>query len=229
MCGHRAAWLHQLKPNGWIVAPLRYGHLHPVCRIRRHPREAAWGEGRIETIASFMPIQGRFAQANPWQSYLMGGVRSAVESRYAPSPAFPTLEEGVDPIESKMHCDFYFFLSLACRELWKTNNGYGIADPATGCAALTRADGFSIRTPQGMSSASARLYDRLQWLISEWQRIGRPAITEYVSTFIPKREIPTLSPDPFTEWVIERTDHWEVVRCSHSSISGSGRRTCATT
>ena len=205
-------WLDQLAPDGLMIIPLQHGHLHPLVRVvpgGKRPRRAI---GRVVGHSAFMPIQGSMAWANPWQSYLLGGLPNGSAWRQELPISLPTGEEGVDSLDDETHRAFYFYLTLSTRELWRTNEGYGLADPEGQAAAVITSDGLAAYHREGGKTCADRLCDRLENLLHRWERLGRPSPDAYEMEFVPKEELPTLGAEPGREWVIERVHFWEVVR-----------------
>lgn len=210
-------WLQQLSSDGFLLVPLQHGHDHPLVRTSAGQEGAGHAVGRLVETSSFMSVEGALAWANPWQSFLLGNL-----------PAEPgwvrTLPDGLprlhadQPLRHPIHSSLYFFLTLNCRELWKTGEGYGLADPA-GATVLITEDGVTGRFADGKAEQADRLFARLVALAETWNQLRRPGLSDYSLTFHPKSELPQLTHELDREWVVERIYFREIVRLPSSSSS----------
>jgi len=208
-------WLRQLAPDGQILLPLQHGHLHPLILIEPSALEPQHAVGRWVGHSSFMAIQGAMAWANPWQDYILRGIPRDGERRRVSSVSFPNVAKGAHPLSSAQHRAFNFFLTLSSRELWQTNEGYGLADPGGRASALITGEKIKILQRPGAEACGDRLADRLVDLLELWEQYGRPAPEAYRIEFVPKAEIPDLEAVRDPQWVIERIHFWEIIRlCS---------------
>ena len=201
-------WIEQLVPDGRLLIPMQHGHLDPLLDVRRG---TALGEmtARIVGEASFMPLVGLLDGPNPWQSFLLGGLPSEpVWTEDLPSGVPST--QCAHPLLDSTHRSFYFFLTLCSRELWRTNDGYGLADPHSGDVLIVTSDRCEALS-RGSGGISRRLLSRLQRLWEAWDRMNRPSEANYEIRFLPRHEIPVLLGEREREWVIERTYHWQVI------------------
>ena len=116
--------------------------------------------------------------------------------------------------EDPRHRSFYFFLTLASRDLWFTNRGYGLADTGTGSALVVTTEsveGFSAtRHVKSLES----LHERFVYLFELWEQLGSRYPEDYTLSFVPKTEPPVTEPDSGMMWIIERPYFWEIVRLS---------------
>ncbi|MEN6369728.1 MAG: hypothetical protein ABFD77_08540 [Thermotogota bacterium] len=207
------AWVEQLAQDGFAIAPLRHGYDYPL--VRWEPSRVGKGVavGRIVGFSGFMPIAGMLASPNPWQSYLMGGLPESPVCEWPLPPALcaaPSKEGRI--FDDPTHQNFSFFLALASRELWRTIDGYGLADPGAGAAIVITSRGVQGGSRDGDIPPIDRLWQRLVALLDRWEGVGCPSTSDYQLEFVPKREAVNLAPPPGREWVIERARHWEIVR-----------------
>ena len=207
-------WLKQLAPGGMMLIPLQHGHLHPLVRIVKSPVKPGRAVGRVVGQSAFMPMQGAMACANLWQSYLLGGLPDEQCRQEGLPISLPVGGPGQDPLDDLEHRAFYFFLTLSSRELWRTNEGYGLADPAGQATVIIAHDGLAIRHRGGGEARGERLCAHLCGLLRSWDRLGRPSPDVYDIEFVPKKELPILGGVSGREWVIERIHTWQVVRLS---------------
>ena len=205
-------WLDQLAPNGLMIIPLQHGHLHPLVQVVAGDKHPTRPIGRAVGHSAFMPIQGSMTWANPWQSYLIGGLPSGPAWQRELPISLPTSEGAADPLDDETHRAFYFYLTLSSRELWRTNEGYGLADPEGRATAVVTNDGLAVHHREGGKTCAEHLCDRLEDLLHCWERLGRPTPEAYEMEFVPKKEIPSLGAEPGREWVVERIHFWQVIR-----------------
>jgi protein-L-isoaspartate(D-aspartate) O-methyltransferase len=205
-------WLEQLAPEGIMLLPLQHGHIHPLVRITADSKSIGWARGAAVEHSAFMSIQGEMASANPWQSYLIAGLPDKPAHQDPLPIPLPSLAAGQDPLVDVSYRALYFFLTLSSRELWRTNEGFGVADPSGSATALVTSSGLlSFHRDDGASHA-AHLRKRLVALLRIWDDLGRPTPDAFDMTFVPKREIPSLNGHRGREWVIERPCYWQIVR-----------------
>jgi len=209
------AWIEQLAQDGFAVAPLRHGYDHPLVRWERSPTDGGVAVGRIVGFSGFMPIAGMLAAPNPWQSYLIEGLPESPVCEW-PVPCglcvAPSLAGRI--FDVPIHRSFSFFLSLASRELWRTVDGYGLADPGAGAAIVVTLQGVQGRSCDGDVPPIERLWRRLLVLLDRWTGLGCPAVSDYELVFVPKQEAVACVGSSGKGWVIERARHWEIVRLS---------------
>lgn len=205
-------WLEQLAPGGMMLLPLRHGHVHPLVRISAEPTRQGHARGEAIEHSAFMSIQGRMSSANLWQSYLLGGLAKRPERVVSLPVSLPALREDQDPLSDRTYRAFYFFLTLASRELWRTNRGFGLADPAGPVTAILTSHGLEAHRLSRSAADTMRLLDRLSSLLVMWDDLGRPEPNAYEMAFIPRHELPGLSGRQGREWTIERTNYWQAVR-----------------
>jgi protein-L-isoaspartate(D-aspartate) O-methyltransferase len=216
-------WVEQLAEDGIMVVPLQHGASHPLIRVTRSRADRALG--RVVGSSQFMDVAGMLACANPWQSYLIGGMEEeALWVRDLPCMPPPEhVSRGI--FQDPTHRDLHFFLSLSSRELWRSTRGYGLADPGSGAAIVVSGDGVRGYARAGRTAAAERLYSRLLGLIEEWEALGCPCALDYDLQFLPKQISPSLGREGPPEWVIERVYHWETVRLpAPTGPAGSSNR-----
>jgi len=204
-------WLEQLAPDGRMLIPLQHGHLHPLVRIAGMPESSGHAQGVVIGHSAFMSVRGRMAVANPWQSYLIGGLPAEPSLVEALPIPMPTLSEVQDPLSDAVYRDFYFYLTLSSRELWRTNAGFGLADPSTPATVVVTSRGMETFFRGGGLASGKRLSARLGDLLAAWDRLGRPAQDAYEMSFVPRHQLPSLTGLEDREWVIERPYHWQIV------------------
>lgn len=208
-------WLDQLDGNGFLLIPLRHGLSDPLTRLRRDPDSPTQALGRIVDTSDFMQIQGALTGAAPWRNSLIVGLpERPTWSRRLPD-ALASTAEPRHPLGEDHHRAFAFFLSLALRPLWYTNDGYGLADPgASAVVVVTREaiEGYSA-IPSGKSLDA--LYESFLGLLDLWIDLATPVPSDFELHFVPKSEFDhskRLEGTPGRQWIIERPFFWEIVR-----------------
>jgi protein-L-isoaspartate(D-aspartate) O-methyltransferase len=208
-------WLAQLDGSGFLLIPLQHGLSDPLARLRRDPDFPTQALGRIVDTSGFMQIQGALTWATPWRNSLIVGLpERPTWSRRLPDALTSTAEPG-HPLGQAHHRAFAFFLSLALRPLWYTNDGYGLADPgAASVVVVTREaiEGYSA-TPFGKSLDA--LYESFLGLLDLWIDLATPVPSDFELHFVPKSEFDhskRLEGTPGRQWIIERPFFWEIVR-----------------
>jgi len=203
------SWIRQLVPDGRLLIPMQHGHLDPLLEVRGDA--VPWGaSARIVGEASFIPLAGLLDGPNPWQGFLIGGLSSEPVWGEDLPPGLPPTPLA-HPLLDPTHRSFYFFLTLCSRELWRTNEGYGLADPHTGDVVLLTSD-RCVALSRGSGDTSRHLLKRLRRLWTSWDALGRPTEADYRIQFLPRHELPVLLGQSEYEWVVERTYHLQVVR-----------------
>lgn len=208
------AWLQQLAENGLIVLPLRHGAGDFLMRVIRDPESPQEGIGIVGGLSFFMSIQGAWATPNPWQSYGIVGLPSE-PTVTLPLPAPLASGQRVDapPLQDPIHQAFHFFLSLTSREHWFTLRGYGLADPGAGATLLVTRDALEgYAATKSARRGLDRLIERLHELLDHWKALGAPTPADYACRFVPKPRFSVLPAGDEPRWLVERLEHWEIVR-----------------
>ena len=133
-----------------------------------------------------------------------------------PLPAVSLPPKVGPPLEDPVHRAFHFFLTLCARELWSTDQGYGLADPGSGATVTITGQGIIAHHRQGEASASERLCARLFEIIDRWKELGRPDLEDWELRFVPKEEFPVLETASERVWTIERVFFREEVSLARS-------------
>ncbi len=207
------SWLKQLAPNGFLLLPLHHGLSDPLVQIERDPRDVERGIGKVVDNSSFMPIQGRLASSNPWQSYMITGLPKEPTMRHPLSEGSGLeLGKAESPFGPPEDWGFRFFLALSSRELWWNNDGFGLADPGGSSVLILTSDGMQGYSASGDTRSLDRLQDRLLHLHDEWNRLGRPTPMDYSLAFSPATRFEMPPEAPGRKWFIVRPFFLESVR-----------------
>lgn len=161
------AWLEQLAPAGFALIPLEHLTVgHPLT----HVTPSDGGDiGRVVAPAGFMRIEGALHDARPRQSW--AGVRRDEERR---SPVPPELASVTGPWGGPAW-DFLYYLRLA--------------DPRSGPGLMLADAEGSVGVELGgaellESGDNGDLLDELLAHVAAWRELGRPAASDWRSTFI---------------------------------------------
>jgi len=207
-------WLNQLKPDGFMLLPLRHGLGDPLIRIERDPEDPNCGIGRVIGYASFMPIEGELRWRDPWGTSIStarGLLESPVRTYPLPESLVPPASGGVNLTETQRWRPFQFFLSLTAQLLRRQGIGFGIAESALKTVVLVSdaaVHGYSL---DGHVRSLDNLHDRLVYLAEAWDDLGRPNPEDYVLRFVPRAEIPDLDTLPKRYWFVDRLQYLEIV------------------
>jgi len=207
-------WIEQLKPDGSMLIPLQHGHFDPLVEVRRNPEEPRRAVGRIVERSGFMPIQGEMDWVNPWRSARISGMPSTpLWSRPLPDSLSPSDGEA-SVYKDPRHRGFHFFLTLASRDHWFTNRGYGLADTGTGSALVVTTESVEGFSATGHVKSLESLHERFVYLFELWEQLGCRYPEDYALSFVPKGEPPVTEANSDRTWIIERLFFWEIVRLS---------------
>ena len=205
-------WIEQLQPDGQMVIPLQYGQVNYLVLASRDNHRVGAAIGKIVGKSSFMPIQGILSWANPWGSWISPEIATTTFREQSLPGELPQNDTRSHPIKNPVHSDFYYFLTLASRDLWYCNQGYGLADPMTRARAIVTNDSLRAFGPPGAEEAGRRLIERLVEIHNQWENLGCPGLEDYQIEFIPKHleagpSLITSAP----RWIIERVFHLELI------------------
>jgi len=207
-------WLDQLDEDGFLLIPLQHGLSDPLVRLRRDPDSPTQAVGHVVDTSVFMQVQGALTWVTPWRNSLIVGLPEIPTwSRRLPE-ALTSAEEPGHPLLEFHHQAFAFFLSLALRPLWYTNNGYGLADPGSSSVVIVTREAIEGYTAISSGRSLDVLYESLLGLLDLWGDFATPAPSDFELHFIPKSEfVPSKQLDrtPGRRWIIERPFFWEFV------------------
>jgi len=205
-------WIDQMSQQGRVLLPLQYGHADFLVAASPETSYPVRAKGRVIGKAHFMAVQGALSWVNPWTGWDLPGVRSDTLSEEPLPEGLPAVSNPSHPLYDSAHTDFYFFLTLASRELWYDNKGYGIVDPMTGVKVLVEGDKLTVYGPPSAKEDGGRLTQRLIRIYNAWESLNRPRLSDYTLRFISK-QLASSAPFKLPEhyWTIERVCHLELV------------------
>jgi protein-L-isoaspartate(D-aspartate) O-methyltransferase len=174
--GVSPAWLDQLAPGGFVLAPVFHAGAHPVLRAARRPDGGVAGRG--VSGAGFMTAAGPLAADHPWRH--PPPMRGALPAPSVHRPA--RWRPALDPHR-------YHDLAVSAGA-WDRRVTHGavdgvpgadwvLLDPAGEGGAGVRADGAVVG-----SGRRAREYaDTGAALLDRWERAGRPSVEDWLIRF----------------------------------------------
>jgi protein-L-isoaspartate(D-aspartate) O-methyltransferase len=176
--GVSPAWLNQLAPGGFILAPVFHAGAHPVLRVSRGRDGAVTGRG--VSGAGFMTAAGPLSAGYPWRHPVP--LRGALPAPSVHRPA--RWRPALDPQR-------YHDLAVAAGA-WDRRVTHGavdgvpgadwvLLDPAGRGGAGVRADGAVV----GCGQPARDYADAAVALLDRWERAGSPAIDDWSMRFVP--------------------------------------------
>jgi protein-L-isoaspartate(D-aspartate) O-methyltransferase len=187
--GASPAWLDQLAPGGFVLAPIRHAGHHPVMRVDRDRRLRAFcGAG---FMAASGPLSARYpgAHPDPWHPAAPPDDTVSVPARWSP------------PLSHPRYSDLWFAVGVWDRRATFGAFGHGdgvLRDPDGDGGAVVGRDG-AVRAggphAAGLAADAVALLDR-------WTAAGAPALPQWAATMALSGEAdrPIWVP---REWVLE--------------------------
>ena len=197
-------WIEQVAADGHLLVPLVHGDETPLVAIHRtdHPDE---GEGRVRSRSAFMEAEGLLRSGRLWSSFLLPG---AMENEIWRRP-LPVLDTTTSKEEGgRRDGDLKFYLALCTRHLWRSEVGYGIADPASRVSLLISED--QVVGYGDDRRVADRLYETLEDYLIRWDSIGRPRVTDYSMKFL-RRERLAASESREVQWIVCRPNYAQII------------------
>lgn len=192
------------------MVPLQHGGMHPLTR--REPKGDG-AVGRVVAAAAFVAIQGYQAGHSPWPHAGRFGPDPDIE--WSPLPDW--LVRALEPDQGKDAWSRIFDLDyLVALEDRRMVSALSLKDDASSAAVDPKGCRVRHVGPDGR-----KLRDRLLQLADMWVGLGRPAKTEYSSTFTPTTPNATAAPNAPLSWVVDRLDYRQVVSLSRGEPVGN--------
>jgi protein-L-isoaspartate(D-aspartate) O-methyltransferase len=207
-------WIEQLVDDGSILLPLQHGLYDPLTRLTKDPESSSQMRGRVVGNSGFMQVQGALDWTAPWRNRAIVGLpKTPAWSKPLPAELAVEADSG-HPLREESHQAFAFFLALGLRPLRYTNEGYGLADPATSSVVIVTHDAIEGYTALSSERGLGSVCESLLALLETWQSLGRPSVSDYDLTLVPKAHVDlrvAFEGEPGRDWWIERPFSWECV------------------
>ena len=204
-------WLKQLGQHGQLLVPLRHGLADFLTQIEASEDHVGCGIGHVLGRSQFMPIEGALAGADLWRSYGIPGYPLPIRWRRPLPVGLPQVEEAAHSLLDPVHLAFHFYLSLASREHWYTNEGYGLADPGSESTVIVSCADLIGRCRPHEPRGAECLYRRLCGLAEQWIELGQPGLSDYVMTFVLEPAFDWAIDASGREWMIRRSRFLELI------------------
>ena len=201
------SWAEQLTPDGEMLIPLQHGapHVDPlVClRVRREGRNVRL-EGRVVDWSGFMLAQGELGRDPPWPLrplYPPERTQGPPDREHEPLPELP------DPEDRYGWFGLHYFWALCEPRItlgWSSGGQMELVD----------GEGSVLRIgPEGLKLwGNPQLYERVRQAYERWRMLGRPKLTDWRTTFLPKGEASNVQADERRgRWVLRRARSVQIV------------------
>ena len=188
-----AAWLDQLRSDGFALIPLRHGCFHPMLRVEPD------GRARIVTRSGYVAIQGVQSDTTLWpyaNASARATARAPLPGELAAALAAPA---ELLRIGARTEWDLAYWIAITDQRagaMAELNDGAG-----SSARIDTRAGAIRRGGPAGAALATELLDHAAAWL-----RAGRPRGEDYEQRFVPLG-----AADAGAGWVIHRVDHDQVL------------------
>jgi protein-L-isoaspartate(D-aspartate) O-methyltransferase len=190
-------WAGQLAGDGAMLVPLAHGSGHPLVLVRK---DGDVLRGRLVLRTGFIPVRGPLRIEDLW----VKGVRvtDPAETVHEPdsAPRFTPRrpDEPIQPADDEN--DFVFYLGLHDRRACSRPTGPTLSAGPYGWATLAP-DGIQWWGEESLARELDRRY-------REWDARGRPALEDYLVTFVPVQDG---GDGPPGGWKIERRFYHELL------------------
>ncbi|WP_395293795.1 protein-L-isoaspartate O-methyltransferase [Kitasatospora hibisci] len=171
IAGAAETWFEQLAPDGFILAPVAHGGLHPLMRIENGGDTPT---ARAISMADFITAGGP----------LYAGGRHTPESR---NVALPTAERSVAnhvPVDLPAvggYDDLWFHLATRDTRTTKVHLP-GSSSGTVSCGLVSEDDASAVLLQRGSTQlagpASGRLAAEAETAVTEWLALGRPRLAD---------------------------------------------------
>ena len=205
-------WAEQLAPGGAMLVPLEQATGHPLVLIRK---QGGALRGRMVLRTGFIPVRGPLHIEDLWTRGVAVADPAELVHEPDPGPRFSARRPDEPMGLTDDETDFLFFLGLHDRRACWAPQG----------PALSELDRWAALAPDGIwwrkDASLARELDRRY---RDWDARGRPALEDYLVSFVP---IGTECDPPPGAWPIERRFYRELVTLSPEGRAGCGSSTAA--
>lgn len=200
-------WADQLAAGGCMLIPIEHAGCHPLVRVE-HGQDGL--RGRVVGHSGFMAARGGLSPLEWWRP------RLHVPPKYQPNletpPDAPVHEESAwegfgvgEPIWGGRcttdQLDLGFYVAVRDRRAIWGGDHVGLTEGPTG---------WALATPEGIRCfGDRRLRDDLHRLYRDWRALGRPHVSAYRLTFLPREHA---GPNTGSSvWEVERHHHRQQV------------------
>ncbi|MEM1907629.1 MAG: methyltransferase domain-containing protein [Thermosphaera sp.] len=185
-------WVEQLAPNGFMLIPLQHGvDCHPLVRIWRDKERIV---GRFVGWSGFMSILGELAMPQKGPSFVdFQRLASSMPMREFPLP--PVLKN----LDETGLLSFGLFSAIVDERafFW-----IGLWDKEKGA--------ILVQKNKIVLYGDESLYCDLKNLCNQWEKLGKPGISEWMLELYPLSRTPE-GPRETTSWVIKRQFSVEII------------------
>ncbi len=192
-------WAGQLKSDGFMLIPLQHGAegFDPLTRIwKEHCRLI----GRFVGWSGFMSIQGELAI----QQRISFAAQSTLHDK-EPTVEYPLFGpfKDMENFQKKERWEellsFPLFMAIVDERALRS----GLWDEEKGI--------ISVKEDKLVLYGDHSLYQDLKILCEQWERLGKPGLSDWQLEFFPRDRAPEI-PEGERAWVIERKFSREIVR-----------------
>ena len=201
-------WVEQLAPEGEMLIPLQHGapHVDPLVRLRvRREGGHLKLEGRVVDWSGFMLARGELGRDPLWPLkplYPPERTQGPPDREYEPLPELPDPE-----VDRYGWFGLHYFWALCEPQL---TLGWG----SGGRMELVDSDGSVLHfAPEGLKLwGNPKLYERVRRAYARWEALGRPKLTDWRTTLLPKEEASGVQGDERRGgWVLRRARSVQIV------------------
>jgi protein-L-isoaspartate(D-aspartate) O-methyltransferase len=183
IAGIPVSWLDQLAPGGRILAPIAHAGVHPIVAL---DQEAPAGPltGQVRTWGDFMPAAGSLRPASLFHHDPADDIPATDAQRI--SDAGPLLDQA-------SYHDLWCYLGAVDTRATRAYPNVGAFDLSQGVCALVDPNGGTAWVHQDGTMTVAgnhELGEQLPAHVRSWERLGRPAVDDWVIDFLPLEHPP---------------------------------------
>ncbi|MCL0065863.1 methyltransferase domain-containing protein [Dehalococcoidia bacterium] len=192
-------WTEQLGSNGFMLIPLQHGieGSDPLTRIWKEGKRLL---GRAVSWSGFMSIQGELAIEQRISFAAQTTLRNKKPTVEYPLPGpLEEMQQFRDKKEWVESSSFRFFVTIADERAF----GSGLWDEEKGI--------ISVQRDKLVLYGDESLYQDLKILCQQWERLGKPGLSDWQLEFLPLDGAGEI-PEGERTWVIERKFFREIAR-----------------
>ena len=192
-------WAEQLANDGFMLIPLQHGveGSDPLTRIWKEGKKLL---GRVVSWSGFMSIQGELAIEQRESFAAQATLHDKKPTAEYPLPGpLEEMQKFKEKEQWEEFCSFQFFLAIADERAFRR----GLWDEEKGI--------ISVEGDKLVLYGDESLYQDLKVLCEQWERLGKPGLSDWQLEFLPRKLAGEISKGERT-WVIERKFFREIVR-----------------